>query len=270
MTIEANKEALENIEKAEAKGEDVLDPETTLKAEAEAEGEKKTGEEAEKKGEETNPLTALLEELELDSPEDLKDLLSDYNDLKGTVSDVNIDELAAKAAELEELRARETLEKQLAREAEEEPDETIARLKSEKKEMERQFNAKQAKTAEQVEAQKAIKAYDNEIIAALEADDSISPEIKTMAQKMFGSKNPANAIDIGDKRAVRKMMRQETVNLQKFAQDVITAYNEGKSVVPKVTESKATTTSQKETTKPKTIAEAGKIALERIRAAGLG
>ena len=182
-------------------------------------------------------VTAIMKANDLDSYEDLLELVESGKKVLGKISDVeDIDELIEKARKLDEWSAYYARKAEQEREEGETPEQTIARLKKEKQQLE------QARAQDQGarEGEALIKDYSKTVESTVNEVFTDLPETqKQFIAKHFGVNNPFAVIDIGDKRAVKKMViegKKEFDALDKEIGDqAIKNYIAGKRAIPTVT-----------------------------------
>lgn len=200
-------------------------------------------------------VTAIMEANGLDSIEDLIDLVESGKKVIGKISDVeDIDELIAKAQRLDEWTAYYARKAEMEREEGETPEETIARLKKEKAILLQRQN--QEESAREGEA--LLKNFTKSVDTTMsEIFDDLPESQKPFISEFFGVGNPFAVIDIGDKKAVRKMVAEGKKKFEAFKRAVedqaIKDYVEGKRKIPHVS-------STGESTSPQTIRKTMKTA----------
>jgi hypothetical protein len=172
--------------------------------------------------------------------------------MKEILGDKDVKQLIKDANRLQEIEAYWAEQDALKKEEEEEPQETIARLKLEKQELAEKQEREKAMTREQKEASRAIESY-NSIAGKIVESHGLEGEKADIAKLLLGVDNPFNEVDIADAKAVKEMSGSITKKFSDFIgkieQAAIDKYAEGKSDLTPI--SKADT-SASETVKKKT------------------
>lgn len=200
-------------------------------------------------------VTAIMKENDVDTIEDLLDLVESGKKVVGKISDIeDIDQLIAKAQKLDEWTAFYAKKAEQEREEGETDAETIARLKKEKATLELQ----RAKDGEAREGVELLKSYSQTVESTVKEVFEDLPETqKQFITEFFGVNNPFAVIDIGDKRAVKKMVSEGKKKFEAFKKTVedqaIKDYVAGKKAIPTVASTGGSTT-------PKTIRKTMKTA----------
>jgi hypothetical protein len=189
-------------------------------------------------------LRELMEKNDVDSIEDLRDLAESGKKVVGKISDVeDIDQLIEKAKKLDEWTAYYEKKAEQERRDAETPEETIARQDKENAELrkllDQDYDAKKA-DAEMKSFSKTVESTVSEIL------NDLPESQKPFITEFFGVNNPFAVIDIGDKRAVKKMIVEGKKKIEAFKTQVIKDYIAGKDKIPTVTKTG-------ESSSPKTI-----------------
>lgn len=181
-------------------------------------------------------VTKIMADNGVDSMEDLIDLVESGKKVVGKISDVeDLDELIAKAQKLDEWTAYYARQAEKQREEGETPEETIARLKKEKGQMEQRLVQDQGAR----EGEALLKDFSNTVESTVkEVFEDLPESHKAFITEFFGVNNPFAVIDIGDKRAVKKMVTEGKKKFEAFKKTVedqaIKDYVAGKRAIPTV------------------------------------
>ena len=179
-------------------------------------------------------LQKLLKANDLEDPDDLEDLVARGKVVKGKLSDLNqLDEIIAKANKLSQYEAYWAEQEEKKRRQTEDPDSTIARLENalktkSVKEQQREYERYQAE-----QAKAAINGYDSEVKNLIK-EMEMPKDQQGFILEFMGVGNPANDIDITDKKAIKRLVSEAKAKKEAYDQAVIKAYLAGKGVVPKV------------------------------------
>jgi len=208
----------------------------------------------------------ILDEFGLDSPEDLKSFIANMKDLKGKIGDQDLDEL------LENTKTLKTYQEQwAAAEAErlkenETPEQTIARLEREKKEVEKARKKDADRTNQSKAAKRAIQDFNETVNSVVKSAKEVPAEYRPFMSEFLGVDNPINDVDISDKAAVRRLAKEGIGKLQSFEQAVIKRYRDGKIKIPVVSATETTPGGTGVGKEPKNLKEAKKIMMDSIGA----
>ena len=186
-------------------------------------------------------LQDIMEANEVDSPEELNALIESGTAILGKgVEPEQIDELLAKAKERDDWVRYHEQQAELRRTEEETPEQTTDRLRKENARLKAgQESARQAESSDRL-----LKSYDKTVLSAVEEalGREVSADVKAFYAEFMGVNNQFASIDIGDKRQVQKMTKDNLKKLEAFKQLVIKEHAEGKSKIPPVGPASTATT----------------------------
>jgi len=213
-------------------------------------------------------LQKLLKANDLEDPDDLEDLVAKGRTVKGKLADINqLDDLIKDANTLKAYQAYWAEQEERNRRQNEDSDSTIARLEGQlktksAKEQQREYERYQAEQARQ-----AIQGYDNEVKSLIK-EMEMPKDQQGFILEFMGVGNPANDIDITDKKAVRRLVSEAKAKKEAYDQAVIKDYLKGKGETPKVGSSSV---GAPEANKPKMyLKDARKVFLETMQKAAGG
>jgi hypothetical protein len=181
-------------------------------------------------------VTAIMKANDLDSYEDLLELVESGKKVIGKISDIeDLDELIEKAQKLDQWTEYYARKAEQEREKEETSEQTIARLKKEK----RQLEHDRAQDQNAREGEFLLKDFSKTVESTVNEVFTDLPESqKQFITEFFGVNNPFAVIDIGDKRAVKKMVTEGKKKFEAFKKDLgdqaIKDYVAGKRAIPTV------------------------------------
>ena len=176
---------------------------------------------------------SLMEKNGLESVDDLVELAESGKKVKGKQVDLDrLDEIQKKAEKLDKYEAfwKDQEEKKLR--DTEYPDQTIARLEKQLKAKEAADKHKEESQRQQEAAKQALKNYDREI-QSLVREMELPKEQQAFAIEFMGVNNPFNEIDITDRKAISRMVADQTKKFEALKQSIIKEYIGGKESVPK-------------------------------------
>jgi len=177
-------------------------------------------------------LGKILADNELDSIEDLLELVQSGKAVVGKgLTEDQLDGLMAKAKRMEEVEEYWETQKEAQRRAEEDPDETAARLEKENAELKRKLSGKNEADASRRVLETFGKIVDDCI--DVEFKDAAKEERKTI-KFLLGVDHPFGEIDINNKSQVAKMTRQVKKVMEEHDQRVIKDFVDGKKSIPKI------------------------------------
>ena len=191
----------------------------------------------------------ILDEYGLESPEELKAFIGNMTELKGKIGDDDLDELIESRDTLKKYQSEWAKQEREKLKESETPEETIARLEKENKDLnhKRKSDRQQVQASEQ--AKKAIEGFGSTVNSVIDASD-VPKSWKPFFSEFMGVNNPVNEIDIEDRATVRKLTKDGVKKMNQFAQMVIKEYRDGKVKIPAIT---TTETPPSDTTKPKGV-----------------
>jgi len=222
-------------------------------------------------------LGSLLELYGADSVKDLETVLKSGTELNKKLGNANIDAILEKAGKLDryeeywEEQERLMKNKGSGDDDLDLEDDSTKKLKALEKEL---YDIKSGvkkitseKDAERAlkEAELIVEKYKDEVNSFMGSQKDVPEEYRSFAATFFGVENPFNEIDITDKVAVRKMVKEGIPKLQEFEQAVIKRYVDGKIKIPTMTRTEPSEPSDK---KPivKNLKEAKAFLLDAIPA----
>ena len=139
------------------------------------------------------------------------------------------------------------------------PEEYATQLEKEKHER----DAKESERQTIEENERAVKDYTSEVQGSLSKLD-VPDSHKEFIAYSLGINNPFTEVDIQDKVAVRKAVKDGITKYNKLRDSIVEEYRTGKLKVPPITKSGETTVAT-EDRKPKTIKEATEMYRERLK-----
>lgn len=211
---------------------------------------------------------SLMEKNNLESVEDLVDLIESGKKIKGKQVDLErIDEITAKAAKLDKYEAYWAEQEKKRQREEEDPRERAERLEKQLEAKERQEQIREAQRRETEKAQAAVNAYERDVSGQIK-DMEIPKEQQGFVLKFFGVGNECNDIDITDRKAVKRLIDKGIKEKEAYDQAVIKAYLEGKSNVPPVSSTGSSTAPEEK--QIKTLKDARKAMFDLVTKRGGG
>jgi len=205
---------------------------------------------------------SLLDEYEISSPEDLKDFVGRLATLKDQMGDADLEELKANSDLLKRYQKAWASEKEKEKEDGETPEQTIDRLKREKRVDRDKLKAKDAEQEEAREDKALLKSFNNTVKSTVKAQADLPAAYHGILTEFLGIDNEIHEIDLNDKAAIKRVTKAATKKIMDFEQSVIKRYLAGKAKVPKITK---TTDSPSDAPVKITSKNAKAIAIERLK-----
>jgi hypothetical protein len=174
-------------------------------------------------------LDSIMAKVGASSPEELQELIDQSASVLDKVKGIDLDKALSAAAEADRVKAFLAEQEAEKLEAAESYEETIARLKKEKKDAERGYRNKEAQEQDRKEAQETLKSFTRTVESAITSSKEVPEEYHDFAKMLMGVGNPANEIDITNKAEVKKMTSDLIKVLSGFEQAVIARYRGGKT-----------------------------------------
>lgn len=209
-----------------------------------------------------NTIKSLLDEHGIESPEELKTFVGQLATLKDQVGDADLEKLKKNSELLGKYQKIWAEEKEKDREDKETPEQTIDRLKKERREDRKIFMEQQAEQEETRESSVLLKAFTNTVKSTIKAQTELPAEYHGILTEFLGIENEIHEIDLEDKAAIKRITKAASKKIMAFEQDVIKRYLKGKSKVVKMTTS--TETTPPETKKVKTLKDARGVLKARL------
>ncbi len=179
-------------------------------------------------------LQKLLKANDVEDPDELEDLVAKGKTVKGKLADLNqLDEIIEKANRLNKYEEYWAGQEEKKRRESEDPERTIERLENAlkgktAKEQQREYERMQAENAK-----RAIQGYDSEVKSLIK-EMEMPKDQQGFILEFMGVGNPANDIDITDRKAIKKLVAEAKAKKEAYDQAVIKSYLSGKSGIPKV------------------------------------
>lgn len=208
----------------------------------------------------------VMDEYGLDSPEDLKQFIADLSDMRGKIGENDLDTLIENTKTLQKYQAQWQEQEEARRREKETPEETIARLEKEKKDLISKTNKDRDRQKAAKAAEHAYDEFTDTVTSVISSAKELPKEYRPFLSKFMGVDNPINEVDITDKAKVRRLTKDGVKDLLKFEQEVIKRYRAGKTEIPKVTETEpdAGKAINPDTDNPKNLKEAKTLLLKRL------
>ncbi len=229
--------------------------------------EEKTGAETDLAGatqEQQQYMDDLLVEYDVDTPEQLKELIDGLADIKDKLAGENVDELLDNKALMVKYQKHWAAQDADKKKDGETAEETIARLEKENAEIQTDVAKGKAKQQESQEAKRLLSGFNSTVTKAIKTIKEVPDEYRGFFGLFMGVDNPINDIDLGDRAAVIDLTKKGAKKMMDFEQTVIKRYLEGKADVPKVTTAQETT-SETEPKPIKNLSEARNALTEKIK-----
>lgn len=188
----------------------------------------KGGKEAEGRPATSDAISAILEKHGLESPDQLGEFIDNLASLKGKLGDADLDQILENHKTLEKYRSEWARQEREKLEAEETPEQTIARLKKEADDREAAIEKDRRKAKSAERAKQAIADFEATVTSAIKGDESIPQEYRSFVSALAGVKNPMVDVDITDKAAVKKAFKELAKLIPTIEQTVISRYRAGK------------------------------------------
>jgi len=177
-------------------------------------------------------ITSILEKHGLESPEQLQEFIDGHAGMKGKLGEADLDELLENNKTMQKYRAEWAKQEREKLEEGETPEQTIARLKKEADDRDKQHARSEQKQKQAEKAKHAVVAFESTINSAIKADESIPAEYRPFVTALLGVNNPINDVDITDPAAIRKIAKDfGPKTIRDFEQAVIARYRAGKTEI---------------------------------------
>lgn len=177
-------------------------------------------------------LAVILEDNELDSLEDLKELVLSGKTVVGRgLDEAQLDRLIERANKMDEVEAYWESQREQQRRAEEDPEETASRLERENAELKQRLSGKNELDAGRRALESFEKKSRNFIESALKDADK---EDKAAMEFLMGVNHPFGEIDITNDHQINKMGKKVLKEIEGIEQRAIKKYIEGKKGVIKI------------------------------------
>jgi len=176
-------------------------------------------------------LQGLMTANEVDTPEELMQLLTSGKAYAGKVNPEDLDTIIEKANTLSKYEQIWEQQAEEKRRAGEEPEETLARVTAENEALKQQMKRQEITE----DNQKALKGFDATVTSTVRAAlPDLPKDEMAFALEFLGVGNPAVEVDITDKTMVAKMAKTQLKKVEAFKQIIIKQYLEGKMHIPDV------------------------------------
>lgn len=210
----------------------------------------------------------LLDEYGLDSADDLKEFISGLSEMKGKIGDNDLDTLLENTKTLQKYQENWQQQEEEKRRENETPEQTIARLEKEKKDLKKANLSQAERQRAAKEAERALDDFTDTVSTVIKGTKDLPKEYRPFVAKFMGVDNPINEVDITDKAKVRRLTKEAiSKDVSKFEQAVIKRYLAGKVKIPKVSSTEPTGPAGDEgKSKVKNLKDAKRIMMESVGA----
>lgn len=177
-------------------------------------------------------LSRLLEENELDSIEDLVELVQSGKAVVGKgLDEERLETLIQRANKMDQVEEYWAQQREAQRRAEEDPEETAARLERENAELKQRLSGKNELDA----SKRALETFEKKTRTFIEgAVKDADKEDRAAFEFFMGVNHPFGEIDITDERQINKMGKQVLKTIEGIEQRAIKKYVEGKKNLVKI------------------------------------
>jgi len=193
-------------------------------------------------------LNTIREEYGYSTNKDVVDALEHNRELKALIGDRDVKKLLAADKTLREHNQRWEKEQEAKRRADEDPEDTAARLDKKVKSLEDEIAGNKAQQQKAKQDKEAIKTYVSDITSVVDGSE-VSDEIRPLLMQITGVDNDLITIDTTDRAAVRRGAKSLVTKTQKFFDErdkkvgdqAVKDYLAGKREVPKIDKADAGT-----------------------------
>lgn len=250
------------------------DQTTASGADTDKDGSATDGQDTDQTGADTKPqgvtekqnqfIESLLVEFDLETPEELLDFVGSLAEINEKLEGEDVDDLLANKDLMLKYQKAWAAQDAAKLEEGETQEETIARLKKEKSDVEMKMAKGRAREKEAKEAQKALSTFNSTVNKTIRGIKEIPQAYRPFLSLFMGVDNPINDVDLGDKGKVIDLTKKGAKQLLEFEQAVIKRYLDGKAKVPKV-DTASETSNTEEPKKVKNLSEARETAKQKIK-----
>ena len=250
-------ETTPNDDKAKGKDDGTKDADDKPKEGALSDVDKKAADK-------TQAVQSVLDEYDIDSPEQLNEFLKNLSGLKDQLGNSDLEELKENSALLKKYQKHWAKEEAAKKEDGETPEETIERLKKENKRIDKEMRSDRAEQEKAERANTDLKTFNSTVTSSVEANKDVPAEYRKFLGEFLGVGNEINEVDLNDKAGVKRISKAGAKKMLDFEQLVIKRYLKGKTETPKI--STATETPSEKPTKI-TRKNVKAIMVERLKGA---
>ena len=212
----------------------------------------------------TEYVEEILEEFDLESPEELKAFVKDLASLKGKIGDNDLDKLIENSETLTKFQDHWAKEEREKLKESETPEQTIERLEREKDEIQGKRKSDSDRRKAKEAAERALEDFSETVTGTIKADKTIPKEYRKFLGAYMGVNNPVNDVNIDDKAAVRRLTKEAGKIFSEFEQVVIKRYKAGKTKIPVITPAEGDAAPDTGGKKIKNLADARRVFAETI------
>ena len=264
MTEEIKDETTEVIETTPDDDKAKAEADAKVKEEADAKAKEGALSDVDKKAaDKTQAVQSVLDEYDIDSPEQLGEFLKNLSGLKDQLGKNNLEELKENSALLKKYQKHWAKDEAAKKEDGETPEETIDRLKKDNRRIDKELRDDREKQDKAIESDRDLKTFNSTVTSSVEANKDLPAEYRPFLKEFLGVENEINEVDLNDKAGVKRIAKAGAKKLLEYNQLVIKQYLKGKVETP-IISSAAETASDKPVKITRKNAKA--IAIERIKA----
>jgi len=177
----------------------------------------------------------------LDDFDDIEDALEEIGELRKDLDGKDLKQLVKDQEKLKKLLVKMEKDEQAVNEEDETLDETVERLKRENKDLKGARSKAETKQKEHDDSVREIQAFNSEVSKVLE-NEEVPKEHQNVLKVFLGVDNPADEVNTGNKREIRRMAKEGVKKFNDFVETVqqkaIDDYAAGKGKVTPIGKAK--------------------------------
>lgn len=179
-------------------------------------------------------IEGILDRFGLESPEELGTFIENLAGMKERLGDEDVEDLLAVKKQMLSYQAEWAKQEEAARREKETPEETIARLEKQNRDLTNQRAQQEQSAKERAQAKQLMTTFNKTVTGALKEHKDLPKYARSFLQEHFGVDNPMHDIDMADKAGIKKLVAEGAKKFEALRTAIIEDYQKTGGPVPKM------------------------------------
>lgn len=179
-------------------------------------------------------IEGILDRFGLDSPEELGTFIENLAGMKERLGDEDVEDLLAVKKQMLSYQAEWAKQEEAQRREKETPEETIARLEKQNKDLSNRQAQQEQSAKERAQAKQLMTTFNKTVTGALKEVKDLPKYARSFLQEHFGVDNPMHDIDMSDKAGIKRLVADGAKKFEVLRAAIIEDYQKTGGPVPKM------------------------------------
>jgi hypothetical protein len=207
----------------------------------------------------------ILDRFGLESPEELGTFIENLAGLKDKLGDEDVEDLLAVKKQMLSYQAEWAKQEEASRREKETPEETIARLEKQNKDLVSMQSKREKAEKEQAQAKQLMASFNKTVTGALKEVKELPKYARSFMSQYYGVDNPMPDLDLTDKAGIKRLVAAGAKQFEALRTAIIDEYKSSGGPVPPMDPS--TTSAPGQTGgKIKNMKDARRVAIANLHA----